>query len=86
MRLLPHLASAFRRLWKSDILVANWNPGTISILLSTGDGTFLNQTNYPTGKGPSSIAVIDVNSDNKPDIVVANYDSNDVSVLLQSET
>ena len=43
---------------------------------------FLNQTTYSTGSSPCSVAVVDVNSDNKPDIVIANYGSNNVGVLL----
>ena len=43
---------------------------------------FLNQTTYSTGGGPWSVTVVDVNSDNKPDIVIANYGSNNVGVLL----
>ena len=45
---------------------------------------FLSQTTYSTGSGsgPQSVAVVDVNSDNKTDIVVANYGSNNVGVLL----
>ncbi|CAF3906819.1 unnamed protein product [Adineta steineri] len=43
---------------------------------------FLNETTYPVGTKPEAVAVADVNSDNKPDIIVANYVSNTVSVLL----
>ena len=44
----------------------------VGVLLNTGNGTFLSQTTYSTGTDPISVAVVDVNSDNKPDIVVAN--------------
>ena len=47
---------------------------------------FLNQITYSTGTNPYSVAVVDVNSDNKPDIVVANYLSNNVGVLLNTGT
>ena len=47
---------------------------------------FLNQTTYSTGSDPLSVAVVDVNSDNKPDIVVTNDGSNNVGVLLNTGT
>lgn len=36
----------------------------------------------PVGKGPGPIAVVDLNCDGKPDIVVANQESENLSVLL----
>ncbi|HEV2380406.1 MAG TPA: FG-GAP-like repeat-containing protein [Terriglobia bacterium] len=38
--------------------------------------------NYATGTKPCSVAVADLNGDSKPDLVVANSGSNNVSVLL----
>ncbi len=49
-----------------------------------GSSTFLAQTTYSTDFYPISVAVVDVNSDNKPDIVVANYGSDNVGVLLNA--
>jgi hypothetical protein len=46
--------------------------------------TFLSQTTYSTGTDPISVAVVDVNSDNKSDIVVANQGSANVGVLLNA--
>ena len=45
-------------------------------------GSFLPQTAYATGTQPYSVAIGDVNGDGKPDLVVSNYGSNSVSVLL----
>ncbi|CAF3356377.1 unnamed protein product, partial [Rotaria socialis] len=50
--------------------------------VNNGSGTFLTQITYATGTYPASVAVVDVNSDNKPDIIVGNAGSNAVSVLL----
>jgi hypothetical protein len=62
--------------------VANEGSNNVSVLLNTGNGTFLSQDTYSTGARPHSVAVVDVNSDNKPDIVVANWGSNNTGVLL----
>jgi hypothetical protein len=45
---------------------------------------FIDQNAYLTGSNPFSVAVVDVNSDNKPDIVVANWGSYNVGVLLNT--
>jgi len=73
-----------------DLVVANnginvaggWLPGTVSVLLGNGDGTFRTHVDYATGTGPSSIAVGDFNGDNRLDLAVAAHPANVVSVLL----
>jgi len=42
----------------------------------------LHAVHVPVGRGPGSVAVLDVNRDRKRDLVVANEDGGDVSVLL----
>jgi hypothetical protein len=42
----------------------------------------LNVTRILVGRGPTSVAVADLNHDGLPDLVTANFFSNDVSVLL----
>jgi hypothetical protein len=42
------------------------------------------QTTYSTDSSPLGIAVVDVNNDSKPDIIVANINSNNVGVLLNT--
>jgi hypothetical protein len=74
---------------KPDILAANSLSGTVSVLLNAGTGTilaFATQVTYGVGSHPDILAIADVNADGKPDIVVANYGSNTVSVLLNSGT
>ena len=44
--------------------------------------TFAAKVDYTTGTNPNSVAVVDVNSDGKSDIVIANYDASTASVLL----
>jgi hypothetical protein len=42
----------------------------------------LHPVRLPVGRGPGSVAAMDVNGDGRQDLVVANYGSGDVSVLL----
>lgn len=67
---------------KLDLVVAGGDdPGTVSVLLGNGDGTFQAPTFTATGGvQPRSVAVEDMNGDGLPDIVVAN-DSGSVNVL-----
>ena len=67
---------------KPDLVVANGQSDSVSVLLGNGDGTFQAQQTFATGNGPFSVAVGDVNGDGKPDLVVANATDNTVSVLL----
>jgi glucose/arabinose dehydrogenase len=79
---------------KLDLISANTagnypnsnNPGgnTISVLLGNGNGTFAAPTTYTTGRTPFSVNVADFNGDNKADIATANWDTNDVGVLLNN--
>lgn len=64
---------------KPDLIVANYDTNTtgvlntIGVLLGNGDGTFQPVMLFPSGgSGPVSIAVVDVNGDGKPDLVVMN--------------
>src|SRR5947207_13277695 len=42
---------------------------------------FAGPRDYPTGAGPESVAIGDLNGDGRLDLAVANYDANTVSVL-----
>jgi hypothetical protein len=70
-----------------DLATANALGRNLSVLLGNGDGTFQAAVNYAVGtasSNPRSIAVGDFNSDGKPDLAVANYKDNNVSVLLNT--
>ncbi len=63
---------------------ANSTSGTVSVLLTNGNGTFAPKVDYPAGYGPSSVTAADLNGDGRIDLAVANYNSNTVSALLTS--
>ena len=69
---------------KPDIIVANYGANNIGVLLNTGNGAFTGQTTYSTGpsSGPLFVVTVDVNGDNQTDVIVANYDADNVGVLL----
>jgi hypothetical protein len=67
---------------KPDLIVANQNSDSVSVLLGNGNGTFQTQATFATGSFPRSVTVGDVNGDGKPDLIVANANSDSVSVLL----
>jgi len=68
-----------------DLAVANAGDDTVSILLgddAIGGGLFDAATDFDTGDRPISIAIGDFNADSDPDLVTANRNFADVSVLL----
>jgi hypothetical protein len=67
-----------------DIIVACSDTNNVGVLLGYGNGTFTIPTMYFTGKNslPLSVAIADLDNDNKLDIAVANYGTDNVDVLL----
>lgn len=65
-------------------MVANAGTDSIGISLNNRDGTFAQQVTSSTGMGsrPYSVAVGDFNNDTHSDIIVANFGTNSVGVLL----
>ncbi len=69
-----------------DLAVANdanyGGPGTVSVLLGNGDGTFQPQVTYAVGSYPDAIVAGDFGGNGHLDLAVANMGSNDVSILM----
>ena len=58
---------------KPDIVVANWNSNTVSVLRNTsaiGNLGFAAKVDLPTGSYPSNVAISDVDGDGIPDVVL----------------
>ena len=71
-----------------DMVVANSGGNSVLVYLGIGNGQFGapvgGTQGFTVGTNPTGISVADLNGDGKPDLLVANTGSNDVSVLLGS--
>ena len=77
---------------KPDLAVPNYNANTVSILRSTAvtgritASSFAAKVDFTTGSTPNSVAIGDYDGDGKPDLAIANYNSNSVSVLRNTSS
>jgi hypothetical protein len=60
----------------------NRNPGTVSVFVNNGNGTFQDKRDYRPGKFPRAVAIRDLNGDGRLDLATANVDANTVSVFI----
>jgi len=69
---------------KLDLVVVNESENDVGILLGNGNGTFKAQVTYSTGAGgnPLSVQVGDFNGDNNLDLAVADFHTQQVSILI----
>src|SRR5439155_11008079 len=71
---------------KPDLVTANYDADTVSVLLGAGTGSFGANTDFGAGTGALPVAIGDVNGDGKPDLMAANYIASTVSMLLGTGT
>ena len=67
-----------------DLAVANYNTQNVGVFLGNSQEYLGSEATYPTGfkSQPYSIAVGDFNKDNRLDIAVAAYGTNNIAILL----
>ena len=68
--------------YQDDYAYPRGNLDTVEVQLSNGDGSFVLAGSSSVGDAPQAVTAGDVSEDGIPDLVVANTDSNDISVLL----
>ena len=71
-----------------DLAVANFGEATVTTLMNDAAGSFASVTTISSeaASSPREIAVGDFNGDGKPDMAVANFATNDISILLNGTT
>jgi hypothetical protein len=74
---------------KPDLIAVAFDENVVSVLLNTtasgaAAASFAPRQTFPTGQGPSYVAVGDVNGDGLPDLVVTNGTDSTMSVLLNT--
>ena len=71
---------------KPDIAVTNNSSSTVSLFQNTGTSgsittsTFAAKVDFSTGSSPNGISIGDIDMDGKPDLIIANYLSNTISI------
>ena len=74
---------------KPDLVVNNISSSTISVFRNTstnGNISFATRVDYATNSGPYGIAISDLDGDGKMDVVVSNYNSNNLSIYRNLST
>ncbi len=74
---------------KPDMAVANIEANTVSVFKNTSTAgmiSFAAKADYATGTYPVNLSMGDMNGDGKPDLAIANYSSNTISVLRNTST
>ena len=67
-----------------DLISANINANTLSVLTNNGSGGFGLSHTYAVGNTPVSVTAADVNGDGKVDLICANANGNTLSVLTNN--
>jgi hypothetical protein len=73
---------------KADLAVGNYSSNTVSVLRNTsssGSIGFAGKVDFTTGSSPYSVAIGDLDGDGKSELAVANYMSDNVSVLRNAD-
>lgn len=74
---------------KSDLVIANFNTGTIAILQNTSSGgniSFVRKNDVSVGSGPVTVTIADFDGDGRPDIAAGSMFAKNVFILPNAST
>lgn len=77
---------------KTDMVVVSRTGNVVSVFRNSSTpgsitaSSFESKVDFAAGDGPDCVAIGDIDSDGKPDLVVTNYNSNTVSVFRNTST
>jgi hypothetical protein len=69
-----------------DLVVANLDANSVSIVLGNGDGTLTKSQDLPVSGEPRGVAVADIDGDGDADVVNTNADGDNMSILVNDGT
>jgi len=69
---------------KVDLITANRDANTLSVLTNNGSGGFVLASSPGVGSNPQGVTAADVNGDGKMDVICANTTGNSLSVLTNN--
>jgi hypothetical protein len=69
-----------------DLVVANLDANSVSIVLGNGDGTLTKSQDLPVSGEPRGVAVADIDGDGDADVVNTNADGDNLSILVNDGT
>jgi alpha-tubulin suppressor-like RCC1 family protein len=69
---------------KADLICANGNDNTLTVLTNNGSGGFMASGTYAVGARPVAVTTADVNGDGKMDLICANQNGSSLSVLTNN--
>jgi len=83
----PYAVAAFTNVdGRVDLVTANYDFNTLTVLTNDGTGNFGSNATYNVGVGPGSVAAADVNGDGYVDLICANLGTNTLTVLTNDGT
>jgi hypothetical protein len=67
-----------------DLVSANYDANTLTVLTNNGSGGFGSNATYSVGMAPICVVAADVNNDSASDLIVANFAANSLIVLTNN--